>query len=318
MISFIIPSYNRNAYLTQILDSVISQDYKDIEIIVVDDNSSDETETTMLHYTTKYSFIHYHRNNKNMGCGFNRGFGFNQSKGEYVVFADDDDYYTDNAFLNKFLQVFKQYDDLAFVSGLTTILIEKTGETKKLDMNIRGYIEKSDYLQNFSFKYNKPQSTFPTIFKRNALELAGVAKMEMVNDVSIYMRTLLYGSAYIMDEVVGVYRIHDNNITKSLTADFIIENLSEKKYIYTKGLAQGVITDKGWLSKHFLLTITYFFKYSKTSISDLPKMLKWAERNIPKGHVKKIDIVKPFLKGFLKTSFIGPAKQIAKRILGKK
>ncbi|RDC54266.1 glycosyltransferase family 2 protein [Pedobacter chinensis] len=315
MVSFIIPSYNRNSYLIQLLESVISQDYKNIEIIVVDDNSSDETESTMRNYAEQYPFIHYYRNKKNMGCGFNRGFGFNQSKGEYIVFADDDDYYTDNAFLSKCIKIFEQYDDLSFVSGLTYILIEKTGQKKKIPMNIRGYMEKAKYLENFSFKYSKPQSTFPTLFKRKSLELAGVKEMEMVNDVSIYMRMLLYGGAYILDDFIGVYRVHDNNITKSLTSDFIIENLDEKKYIFGKGKDQNVISDKNWMTKQFFLTISYFFSYSKTNISDLRKILKWGNENLSAEDAPKTAIIKSYLKGSFKKNLLFPAKQFVKKIL---
>jgi len=315
MVSFIIPSYNRNSYLTQLLDSVISQDYKNIEIVVVDDNSSDNTESTMRKYAAEYPFIKYYRNERNMGCGFNRGFGFRQSNGDYIVFADDDDYYTDNSFISKCLRVFDEYADLSFVSGLTYILIEKTGQKKKIPMNVRGYMEKAKYLENFSLKYSKPQSTFPTLFKRKSLELAGVDEMEMVNDVSIYMRMLLYGSAYILDDFIGVYRVHDNNITKSLSSDFIIENLEEKQYIFNKGVEQGVISDKSWMLRQFSLTIRYYFTYSRAGISDLRKILKWAAGNFPNGDALRASIIKSYLKGSFKRNLLSPVKMLVKNVL---
>lgn len=315
MVSFIIPSYNRNAYLTQLLESIISQDYKNIEIIVVDDNSSDGTESTMKKYALQYPFIQYHRNDKNMGCGFNRGFGFNQSKGDYIVFADDDDYYTDDSFLTKCLNIFDQYDDLSFVSGLTYILIEKTGQKKEIKMNVNGYMEKSKYLENFSLKYSKPQSTFPTLFKRKSLLLAGVDQMEMVNDVSIYMRMLLYGGAYILQDYIGVYRVHDNNITKSLTSDFIIENLDEKNYIFGRGVEQKVITDSEWMRRQFFLTVRYYFTYSKTNSSDLRKIIKWAKENLIAGDSLRSNIIKSYVKGSFNKNLLGPTKIFVKKIL---
>jgi len=315
MVSFIIPSYNRNTYLIQLLESIISQDYRDLEIIVVDDNSSDETESTMRKYADQYPFINYHRNKKNMGCGFNRGFGFNQSKGEYIVFADDDDYYTDNAFLSKCLSAFEQYDDLSFVSGLTYILIEKTGQKKKIEMNVRGYMEKAKYLENFSLKYNKPQSTFPTLFKRKSLEMAGIAEMEMVNDVSIYMRMLLYGGAYILEDVIGVYRVHDSNITKSLSSDFIIENLNEKKYIFEKGTAQSVISDESWMKRQFFLTIRYYFSYTRTNLTDLRKILKWSAENLNMKDSLKTEIINSYLKGYFIKKLLVPTKLLVKKVL---
>lgn len=279
MISFIIPSYNRSSYLRQLLDSILKQDYDDIEIIVVDDNSADETPAVMREYVQNYSFIKYFRNPRNMGCGYNRGFGFNQSVGDYVVFADDDDYYTDSSFVTNSLLKFTEYPTLSFVSGNVHIKTEKSNEIKVARMNVSGFLDQKDYLENFNFKYDKPQSTFPTVFKRSSLVEAEIGQMKMVNDAAIYLRSLLYGDVFQMDEPVGVYRIHDTNITKSLSSDFIIENLDEKKYVYDKAIDSGVINDINWINEQYLLTVEYYFRWSKPTLSDLFKILQWANDN---------------------------------------
>jgi len=287
MISFIIPSYNRSSYLRQLLDSILKQDYDNIEIIVVDDNSADDTPTVMQEYVRNYSFIKYFRNPRNMGCGYNRGFGFNQSIGDYVIFADDDDYYTDNSFVTKSLLRFAEYPTLSFVSGNVHIKTEKSNDIKVARMNVSGFLGQKDYLENFNFKYDKPQSTFPTVFRRSSLIEAEIGQMKMVNDAAIYLRSLLYGDVYQMDEPVGVYRIHDTNITKSLSSDFIIENLSEKKYVYDKAIVSGIISNVDWMKEQFLLTVEYYFRWSKPTLLDLFKILKWAKANDISSHMLK-------------------------------
>lgn len=54
----------------------------------------------------------------------------------------------------------------------------------------------------------------------------------MVNDAPIYMRALMAGDIYIMKDVIGVYREHSQNISKSLPTDFLIANIEEKRKIY--------------------------------------------------------------------------------------
>ncbi|PPL00254.1 glycosyltransferase family 2 protein [Parapedobacter indicus] len=279
MISFVIPSYNRNAYLIQLLDSILAQDYKDVEIIVIDDNSSDNTPDTMRVYTQRYPFVRYFRNQQNMGCGYNRGFGFNQSNGQYVIFADDDDYYTDPLFLTKAVHLFDQYPALAFVGANADIKMEKNNIFRPFKMNVSGYLDKKDYLDNFNFKYDKPVSTFPTVFRRSALVDSQIGSMKMVNDAAIYMRSLLYGDVYLMNESIGVYRVHDSNITKSLSSDFIIENMEEKKYINNQAVRLGILTEPDWLKKQWMLTVNYYFRSSKSTLGDLIKLVSWAKAN---------------------------------------
>ncbi|WP_060554981.1 glycosyltransferase family 2 protein, partial [Proteus mirabilis] len=96
LVSVIIPTYGRPHFLERAIDSVLSQSYKNIEIIVVDDNSSN------LHHEQTVKIIKkYNRNNKiiyifdgiNVGGSLARNRGIIESKGEYITFLDDDDIY---------------------------------------------------------------------------------------------------------------------------------------------------------------------------------------------------------------------------------
>lgn len=89
-VSVVVPVYNVEKYLRQCLDSVINQDYKDIEIIIVDDESTDNSGIICDEYAEKYSFIEVvHK--KNGGLGFARNTGIEKARGEYIIFVDSDD-----------------------------------------------------------------------------------------------------------------------------------------------------------------------------------------------------------------------------------
>jgi glycosyltransferase involved in cell wall biosynthesis len=83
LISIIIPTYNSTKFLTRCLDSVINQTYKNIEIIVVDNNSSDNTKVIAKKYTDKVF-------NKGPERSAQTNFGVSQAKGEYVYKVDSD------------------------------------------------------------------------------------------------------------------------------------------------------------------------------------------------------------------------------------
>ena len=86
LVSIVIPAYNSKKYLKQCLNSCINQTYKNIEIILVDDASSEELYPIAKEYDVKYI-----RNNKNSGPAFSRNIGIKMSQGELVSFIDADD-----------------------------------------------------------------------------------------------------------------------------------------------------------------------------------------------------------------------------------
>lgn len=97
LVSVVIPTYSRNTTLCKAIDSVINQTYKNLEIIVVDDNLADSewrqsTEKLMEQYK-KDSRVRYLKNKKNLGGSGARNEGIKASKGDYIAFLDDDDEY---------------------------------------------------------------------------------------------------------------------------------------------------------------------------------------------------------------------------------
>ena len=91
-VSIIIPVYNNGKYLRTCLDSLVNQTLKDIEIIAVDDNSSDNSLLILMEYAKKYPNIKVYHNRKNLGQGATRNKGLEYAKGEYIGFVDSDDY----------------------------------------------------------------------------------------------------------------------------------------------------------------------------------------------------------------------------------
>lgn len=96
MVSVIIPTYKRPHFIRQAIESVISQTYKDIEIIVVDDNTSGSEErlrTERIVSEIKDSRIRYIQNVKHLGGAGSRNAAIQVAQGEYIAFLDDDDVY---------------------------------------------------------------------------------------------------------------------------------------------------------------------------------------------------------------------------------
>ncbi|WP_300753068.1 glycosyltransferase family 2 protein [uncultured Brachyspira sp.] len=117
-VSVVIPVYNAEKYLEKCLDSVINQTLKEIEIICIDDCSTDKSYSILEKYREKDNRIVVIKNETNQGIGNNRNIGIRNAKGEYLAFIDNDDFYSEN-FLYDLFYTAKKYDsDICYTNTI--------------------------------------------------------------------------------------------------------------------------------------------------------------------------------------------------------
>jgi glycosyltransferase involved in cell wall biosynthesis len=104
-VSVIIPCHNYGKYLGEAVDSVLNQTYKNLEIIIINDGSADNTDSVAKQYEKNYSNIRY-ISQKNLGIVKTRNVVVDQAKGEYLIQLDADDW-LDKDYVDKTLQVAK-------------------------------------------------------------------------------------------------------------------------------------------------------------------------------------------------------------------
>lgn len=102
-ISVIIPVYNVEEYLDRCLESVLNQTLDDIEIIIVNDGSTDNSKKILMKYIDKYPEKIVYLEKENGGLSDARNFGIPYAKGEYITFLDSDDYIDNNAYEEMYL-----------------------------------------------------------------------------------------------------------------------------------------------------------------------------------------------------------------------
>lgn len=91
MVSLLVPVYNSEKYLRQCLDSIVNQTYKDLQLVIVDDGSTDSSLAICMEYAGRYDFIEvYHQ--ENAGVAAARNALLDKAKGDYTIFIDSDDW----------------------------------------------------------------------------------------------------------------------------------------------------------------------------------------------------------------------------------
>ncbi len=143
LISVIIPSYNHGSYLSRAIESVISQTYKNSEIIVVDDGSSDNTKQVAESFP-QVVYVHQH----NQGLSAARNTGIDNSKGKYLLFLDADDWLSVDA-LEKDAAILNAHPEAAFVSGGHV----KINDTGKILEEVKEDVRSNHYLHFLQGNY---------------------------------------------------------------------------------------------------------------------------------------------------------------------
>ncbi|MDO4924990.1 MAG: glycosyltransferase [Turicibacter sp.] len=284
MVDVIITTYNRKSFLIDAVESVLSQSYTNIRIIIMDDASTDGTQMLVSEKYSSNSNIVYHRNDSNCGPSKNRLYAYETySKGEYVIFMDDDDYFIDNEYLANVMKRYEIDSDLAFIAADVIIDDCVDHNLNLFQLNYPTRIPCKEYFMNFQLRYAKPASTFTAVFNKKILDKVNFSNMNTVNDSSIYLRSLLGGDAGFISKIVGIYRVHGNNITFNCSCDFICENIMEKIKLANLAKEDLHLTNeeyKKWVVEQCRLTSRYYLNNSNPSLLQSIKLMRWLKYNI--------------------------------------
>ena len=113
-VSVVMLTYQRASYLTQSMDSILTQTYPDFEFIILNDGSTDNTDAVVAKYHDKR--IRYYKNPKNMGISYSRNRAADLARGKYIMIMDDDDVSLPVR-MEKQVQYLDEHPDVAAVTG---------------------------------------------------------------------------------------------------------------------------------------------------------------------------------------------------------
>jgi len=239
LVSIIIPCFNQGKYLTEALDSVITQTYSKWECIVVNDGSTDNSEEISKSYVVKDNRIKY-IHQENQGVSKARNTGFLEAKGEFIQFLDGDDYLAPEK-LSTQIEFFRDNSDFSVCYTGHYHYFQQNGMLKQysiIDLT-------NDPLHNILFNWDRNigLTIHNALFKRdlwadNELPFVGdfpYRYEDWVFWTIIAMKTNKFN--YIKTPLV-YYRIHDKGFTQSfelrlqsyVRAMFYIVNIIPKHY----------------------------------------------------------------------------------------
>ncbi len=210
LVSIVIPTYNQPFFLREALDSVFAQTFKDYEIIVVNDGSTDDTAEQLKQYANRIRVI----TQDNQGIGRARNRGMDEAAGRYIAFLDHDDLWHPQKLE---IQVAYMREHPECVGSSVPFAYSSMPHKISFDLDIRGGDGiVPDAMQVFAGGNIFLLSSALMIDRTKAGDLRYETRRHCIEDLPLQLRLLSRGPFGIVgDEVLVTYRMHALNTTKS-------------------------------------------------------------------------------------------------------
>ena len=220
LLSIIINSYNEEKYIKKCLNSVLNQNSKYFEIIIIDDDSSDRSQKIIEKEIAQIKNVSFFKI-KHSGISKARNFAINKAKGKYIMFIDGDDFLIKGS-LNKIVKYLKtQIFDVAFFNVVKYYDEKGIYEKEILSIKDCNNVTEKNLIQNkifarpWRFIYKKEMlQNYNIVFPNNLV----CEDEEWVSKIVYYANNIKY-----LDEYVYVYRKRKGSITSNKDIDYLMD-----------------------------------------------------------------------------------------------
>jgi len=213
LVSIIIPTFNYGCYISNAINSALQQTYANIEVIVVDDGSTDETQVVLAKYEGKIRSIRQ----DNQGASAARNRGIREANGEYIAFLDADDRYRPDNIARK-LSYLQQHPEFRWCYSNCVWVDASGGEGVRgdqIDSMLLSLRAEGDVFLKALSGYLLGTNLF--LFHRDVLQTVGGfdESLEVLEDYDVYLRAAHdYPIGYVDDVLVEIYS-HEGSLGSS-------------------------------------------------------------------------------------------------------
>ncbi len=280
-VSVIVPVYNAQIFLRQALDGLVEQTLKEIEIICVDDGSTDDSLGILQQYALTDKRVKVF-SQENYGAGVARNKGLEAASGEYVIFLDCDDMFDKTMCMKAYQQIERDKSDVV-IFGANNFFEDgrKISADWMLDHDLIGGVQKLETKDCYDFIFNISGSNpWNKLFRRKYIAENGLLFQDIKKSNDVYfvnMALALSSRISFLNEKLVDYRVSENSIQGADSGEgfefyYALKYLKEK--LIERGFFQRVkksfermalqhCTDKIWNAKSYNSFCKMYAEYSK-------------------------------------------------------
>lgn len=251
LVSVITPTYNRAKYVGNAVSSVLAQTSTDLELIVVDDGSTDNTRLALEPLLTDERVHYFYQ--ENQGQAHARNFALGQARGDYIAFLDSDDLWEPNK-LEKQLAAFDAHPEADIVHGDESI-IDEQGSVASL-RNMKRY---SGDITRYLLADNSVSITTALVKRRCFDEMGGFdTSIGVADDYELWLRFSAWYRFHYEPGIVAAYRVMEDQISSDKRRRFAANETIIRRFLaqYGDRLAPA---DRRWgLARFYCRKARYF------------------------------------------------------------
>jgi glycosyltransferase involved in cell wall biosynthesis len=314
MISVIVNVYNGEKYIKKCLDSIINQTYKNLEILIINDGSTDDTLKICQSYEDKRIKI---INQKNIGISLSRNVGIDNATGEYLFFVDSDDYIEQDTI--KYLYNTCKKHDVKMAICQSIVVNNYDKKIKNEDENVT-IISGVELVKKILLNIERNGNIWGKLMHKDIIKQIRFEN-RIISDVAVIhkMALLLEEIAY-SNQIKYYYYKHPNSILSSKSADHSIDyyKASLERYDFIKKLYPNLIENDICI----LLSIVNLYSHnniklnnflnSENAVNKFKKMftLKFIKSNLKRNDKIKILLfrISPKLYQFILKKYLNHKK----------
>ncbi len=277
LVSVVIPNFNYALYVGDCIESILAQTYGNIEIIVVDDGSTDDSKVVLERYVDKIKIIY----SQNYGVNHARNLGLRNCKGEYISFCDSDDYWEPDK-IQLQVNLMRQNPDLSLVyTGINVMALNELGSLR-IEPCFRGIVTNS--ILRYPSRAIVLLGASTALLKSSYIKEKEITWNESLKlpgeDINFFNKVALMSQIDYVNEPLVNYRQHISSRSKMSSSDFIEGN--REAFIDFACFARKYITyEKLHLSWIRLNLIFIKHAFSNKEYSTILKQVKYFVHLIP-------------------------------------
>lgn len=265
LISIMIPVFNQEKYIAKAIESALNQDYKNIEIVIGNDCSDDNTEQIIQSFLPNPQ-INYIKNKNRLGrVGNYHNLLYNCTKGDWIVNLDGDDYFSNSGFISSSIKLIELNQDrnIVFLQAGHHIVYENNdNEILKLPKIENEYqiLNGETYVYNLYKNYHFSHLT--TLYKReSAIKLNFYTSDILSTDLESLLRLAISGNVILVKKSFGKWLQHSSNASSTSGIEKLIHNLKWIENVGDFAINQSDNKTKwvNWKSENYKLELTGIF-----------------------------------------------------------